>query len=225
MPIETPKDYYRASGFWVVSDITMPQESVLPHAQTPGAWVKRLFENKFFCDRPIQGWKLHVCVEPMQAEPLFDLLSPLLIRFGIFHKFLPFETAWNQDTSKERSQQLSRRNNQGEGKNLTIYPKDPLHLNAIVQLIEREVRRYRAETAADHASQGRPAPAVLRPYPGGTKGNLPIGQTHLVSTRYGCFSGKRIYNPFNDSYVGDPRYGQPSPSFASNIPSEIRTLM
>lgn len=229
MPIDTPKDYSKQSGWWVTTIGEMPQASILPSRTMPGGWESKIFEKEYAWDliRHVQGWKLHINVMPLESETLFNLLSPLLLRFQIYHKFLPFDVAWNHNTGKEAFQAISRTNNQGEGKNCTIYTEDPEHLVAIVELIDSEVIAYRHKVASYAHSQGRRDPQVLMPFPGGTKGNLPVGRCGLVSTRYGGFTNtgrrRRIYNNKDDRYEPDRAYSYAYPSFIE-LPAVIREI-
>ncbi|WP_395343876.1 hypothetical protein PN836_004425 [Ningiella sp. W23] len=230
MKIEVPKDYRQEKSWWVCTTSKMPDTSVLPDPKTPGAWIMKKFEPEHFYDiiNHVQGWKLHVNVMPLESEPLFRLLSPLLNNFQVFHKFLPFNLAWNQDISKENFNKVSRSHNAGEGKNCVIYPEDPEHLSLIVKLIDQSVFDYRQKYAAYQISKGLPVRPVLAPFPGGTKGNIPVGNSCLVSTRYGGFTNtgrrRRLYNNAEDKYVPDYAYGKPFPAFARNIPTPIRAL-
>ncbi|MEL6619266.1 MAG: hypothetical protein AAFP16_10350 [Pseudomonadota bacterium] len=205
--------------------------SVFPDARTPGAWKLGYIPNKRKGSE-VQGWKIHVAVHPQDQQACFDVLSPLLIRLQAAHKFLPIPVANRHQTGLAAWQQITAESNDGEGKSCFVYPRDPGHLSTLVDEIEGAIRLHNA-TVQWHALHNHdPNPGYMRPFPGGTKGDLKIGKSGFVFTRYGGFRGEmtdpryqKVYDPFADDYVNDPRYDKPFPAFASNIPGQIRALM
>ena len=228
MPEYVPADYSARDGWWHPSGLEMGQDSIMPDPVTHGGWLRKRFEERWMFDRHIQGWKVHLSVMPLECEPLFDLVSPILRQFKVYHKFLPFIKAWNHDTSRKNYEELSARKTQGEGKNCTIYPNDPEELEAIVFFLETRITAYRRKMKMYWSSKGRPGVHALMPFPGGTKGDMPIGSTGLVAVRYGCFQANtrrsKVYNPVTEHFEPDMRYKKPYPDFASNIPNEIIRL-
>ena len=224
-------EYFNAGG-WLLpaAGCEMNPYSTMPHPKTPGMWTLQKVPSKWY-DQNIQGWKLHVCVHPDGQMALFHILSKLLCRLDVAHKFLPFEAAMRHETGVAAWNRITPQHYDGEGKSCVIYPKHPRHLITLFHLVDGELRRFNAEVAAEAARNGR-EPDLLRPFPGGVKGDMQLGTSGFIYTRYGGFAGsmtmgknKSVWNPFTESYEKDPRYERPYPAFASNIPGGIRALM
>ena len=223
---------YFEGGGWLFpdADFAMNPFSTMPHARTPGLWTLEKIPSKRF-DQNIQGWKIHVCVHPDGQAALFHILSKLLCNARVAHKFLPFSAALRHETGVAAWNRITPTQYDGEGKSCVVYPRDPRHLIMMYHWIDGEIRRFNAELAAEAARTGQ-QPDLLRPFPGGVKGDMALGNSGFIYTRYGGFAGsmtmgtrKRVYNPFTGHYEKDPRYERPYPDFAANIPGGIRALM
>lgn len=214
MPL-CPKGYFHALGWCFWPGAEMPERSILPLDELGVKWVKGDVPDVGSAKRNVQGWKAHVAIHPNDIEHLADVIAPYLQHQRVAHKFYPFDeykargfgrTIWTEDSG-------------GVGKACVIYPDSPEHLARIVTDLEARVQEARTDAGA----------GFLRPYPGGVKGDLPIGPSGLMFLRYGGFSGGladkgRIYNPWTQSAEVDPRGDKPFPDFIGAIPRELLGL-
>ncbi|MEL6522086.1 MAG: hypothetical protein AAFQ66_14045 [Pseudomonadota bacterium] len=165
----------------------------------------------------VQGWKLHVGVAPGCAKDLFDAISPKLIEIKAFHKFLPFEDYDRIDYGKEFMKMLDKDSGTPAGKACVIYPQDPDALVRIVRELESLLRS--AERQSDD----------FKPYPGGVKGDIQLGDTGYIYTRYGSFWGEyadkfQIYDPESKKGITDLRFERPFPNFVKGVPDGMQQL-
>jgi len=200
----------------------MNTRSVIPSKETPGRWAMIDLEVYGYAGN-VQGWKLHVGCHPKDFRAFFKLMANYLMANQIAHKFLPFSSI-NHPTGRQVD------GRQGEGKSCVIYPHDPRALRTIVLEVDALIRAENAAHQARQAALGQPTTAKIRPYPGGVRGDLAVGSTGFIGTRYGGFKGGLAdkgsrFNPFKKSIEADPRLTLPYPPFAANIPAEIRAIL
>ena len=215
---------------WIqpINSVEMAPRSCVPSRRSPGAWRLVDFTRYGYPD-VIQGWKMHIGCHPEDFRYFFAVMSRLLARKRIPHKFLTLDTV-NMPCGKEQGSE------NGQGKSCVIYPSDPIHLREIALEVEGLIRYENAGAALECIRTGSPIRPVIRPYPGGVKADLKVGRTGFIGVRYGAFTGVlatkkypggkgMLYDPISKTEVPDPRNMRPYPEFASNIPSSIRALM
>ncbi|MBQ1543153.1 hypothetical protein C5708_06735 [Caulobacter sp. CCUG 60055] len=219
----TPLGYYEAMGWWFWMGADMPAKSIFPDDGGGPGWAEGEIPGEFRDTKhDVQGWKLHVCVQPGEIEGLFVALSPLLKT--VAHKFAPVDTYNKQSAGYAAYQLISPGHGDGAaGKACVIYPNTPVELAGLVLQIDQAIRNLNA--VLTRPIRGRTSPGV-RPFPGGVKGDLALGSTGFVYTRYGAFSGKladqnKVYDPIAKQACPDPRFVKPHPDFIKAIPAEI----
>lgn len=223
MGMEPPRGYYEAEGWWMWGAVYTPTKSVFPDAKGGPGWAFGDIPSEFSGSKAdAQGWKLHVCVQPGEIEGLFVAISPLLRGFA--HKFAPFDTYRTQVAGYAAHQLIGTKgSNDAAGKACAIYPSSPAQIPQIVSMIDQAIRNINILLAKP--IEGK-APECVRPYPGGVKGDLALGSTGFVYTRYGGFYGKlakrkRLYDPIGKTTCADPRFIKPYPDFIKAPPNEI----
>ena len=164
----------------------------------------------------IQGWKLHICIHPEDIEHLFKVVSPRLKHSRIFHKFCPFDSY----EAAGYGMKAFYNDDSAPGKACVVYPLAPKHLVKIITDLEGLITAARL-----NGTSGR----TLRPYPGGVRGDLLVGESRLMYIRYGGFWGPladkgMLYDPTSRGEVPDPRLTKPYPDFIGGLPVELKTL-
>jgi hypothetical protein len=215
-----PDGYYEGLGWWWSAAAEPPAKSIFPDANGGPGWTKGQIPKTYADTKyDTQGWKLHICVQPAEIEGLFKLLSPMLQK--VAHKFAPFEVYATQRTGYAAYQLIGgSKGDDAAGKACVIYPDTPGVIGEIVPKIDLAISTYNAKTER---------PQRIRPFPGGVKGDLALGVTGFIYTRYGAFSGKladakRLYDPISGTTCADPRFDKPFPDFITAIPTEIEAV-
>lgn len=129
-----------------------------------------------------EGWKIHISVMPNQAVALASVILPALrgMENPPMHKLVKSLADYTSDDRLEK-----------RGKFITIYPKNVAHLTQIFAVIEPLL------TEGGFANDN-----IQPPY------DLPIGQSNLMSTRYGSFNDKAVYDPAASAERGAPQFAE-----------------
>jgi hypothetical protein len=215
--------YYEAQGWWFWAAGKMPEQSILPVEGGP-EWEQGDLPIEFAIvgkkskavHNSIQGWKLHLAVEPEDIPLLYFAVSPVLRLQQVAHKFYPFGGYMEGRDSKA----------------CAIYPETPTQLAEIVPLLDSAIERTRLTMIARRNSSDiiRPWVASVRPRHGGVKGDLALGTTGVVHCRYGGFEGTladqdKVWDPKTEKTFPDPRNIRPFPDFITQVPGEIEKLI
>lgn len=223
-----PQGYFEAEGWWWFEKADMPTKSIFPIFGGP-LWKEG--EIPVNCGggyrgKSVQGWKLHVCVHPEDIEGLFVALYPVLRELP--HKFTPFEIYSKQRVGFAAFQLVGKDDgDSAAGKACVIYPSSPTKVKEIVPCLDKAIRQ--ANELAAKPIRGRVSKEI-RPFPGGVKGDLSLGNTGFVYCRYGAFQGElarknQVYNPDTKKTCLDPRFNKPFPDFIRVVPIEIKTVL
>ncbi|MEL7163883.1 MAG: hypothetical protein AAGL96_00305 [Pseudomonadota bacterium] len=232
-------DYYRKDG-WLnfVGDHDHPHLSIFPHPQTAGAWLRIAIPGKWGLN--VQGWKLHIGAHPDDQQTLFNVLAPVLKRERASHKFLPIDIAATHNVGSGTTYNRNPQAYNAEGKACVIYPMDPTDLVRLARIVSGAIAAHNARVTAMDADtkardEGAPdgyKPALIRPFPGKIPGELDLNISLYTFTRYGGFSGPmteepsgaKIFDPYTQGYIDDPRARTPYPAFSTDIPDQIRAV-
>lgn len=134
---------------------------------------------------PAEGWKLHVAATPANAEAVASAVLPKLRSMGVNHKVVVTAEALRTTMTGGQT-----------GKFITIYPDTPAHAVAIVKAIDAAL-----------AGKGLSGPPVA--------GEVPVGTSGSVYSRYGGFTKSTVTNPAAVE-VEDVR-GQAHPDWIDDI--------
>jgi hypothetical protein len=225
-----PDGYFESEKWWWWLDgaSRMPAKSVFPDKTGGPGWTIGDIPDNFGGGRgeTVQGWKIHVCVHPADIEGLFVALSQLLMQNLLAHKFTPFEIYSQQKIGYAAFQRIG--TDQGDSaaaKACVIYPPTPTQLGEIVPKLDQAIRQINALARGGSPVHGKTL-KKMRPFPGGVKGDLPLGNTGFVYCRYGAFQGalarsNQVYDPIRNNCCADPRFTRPFPDFVKVPPVEL----
>jgi hypothetical protein len=150
-----------------------------------GYTVDRIFMDSVPGPIPAEGWKLHVTATPANAEAVASAVLPKLRSMGVNHKVVVTAEALRTTMTGGQT-----------GKFITIYPGTPAHAVAIVKAIDAAL-----------AGKGLSGPPVA--------GEVPVGTSGSVYSRYGGFTKSTVTNPAGVE-VEDVR-GQAHPDWIDDI--------
>lgn len=125
---------------------------------------------------PPQGWKIHITASPENAYELAKIILPKLRKWGVNHKVI-----YNIDLYENWMTSGSQR-----GKFITIYPNSEAHSLELVIKIDRLLI-------------GKNLTGLAVP------GELSVGKSGLIFTRYGSFIRDYILNPYTKRIESDIR--------------------
>ncbi|MEM6758344.1 MAG: hypothetical protein AAF601_02590 [Pseudomonadota bacterium] len=227
-------EYYKKDG-WLnfVGDANSPTLSIFHHPETPGMWVKKRAPDDHGLN--IQGWKLHIGAHPEDQQTVFNVLAPLLKQERAAHKFLPVDIAAGHRVGSGTTYNRNPSAYKAEGKACVIYPMDPPDLVRLARIVGTAIEAYNARVfamAARARANGDDTykPALIRPFPGKIPGELQLTVSPYTYCRYGAFFGpkaekEKIFNPYTQGWIDDPRGRSPLPAYSNDIPGVIRAVL